>query len=76
MAARLGPVEILANPNTISDPGSIPVTAWYPERDLDPMDRYHELGVQRVVFSVPSATAETVLPALDEIGALMAKVTL
>jgi probable F420-dependent oxidoreductase len=56
------------------DPASIPITAWYPERDLALMHRYHELGVERVVFSVPSATAETVLPALDEIGALMADV--
>jgi probable F420-dependent oxidoreductase len=56
------------------DTGSIPITAWYPERDLSLMHRYHVLGVERVVFSVPSATAETVQPALDEIGALMAKV--
>jgi len=56
------------------DPGSIPITAWYPERDLALLHRYHQLGVERVVFSVPSATAETVFPALDEIGALMAKV--
>jgi probable F420-dependent oxidoreductase len=56
------------------DPHAIPITAWYPARDLDLMRRYHELGVERAVFTVPSATAETVLPALDEIGALMAKV--
>jgi probable F420-dependent oxidoreductase len=53
------------------DPDSLPITAWYPARDLDLMRRYHELGVDRAVFTVPSATAETVLPALDEIGALM-----
>jgi len=38
------------------------------------MHRYHELGVERVVFTVPSATAQVVLPALDEIGAMMAAV--
>ncbi len=56
------------------DPASIPITAWYPARDLALMHRYHELGVERVVFTVPSATAEIVLPALDKIGVLMGKV--
>jgi hypothetical protein len=52
----------------------IPITAWYPPRDLDLMHRYHELGVERAVFTVPSAAADIVLPVLDEIGALMASV--
>jgi probable F420-dependent oxidoreductase len=52
----------------------MPITAWYPPRDLALLQRYHELGVERAVFTVPSATAEVVLPALDEIGALMAAV--
>ncbi len=56
------------------DPESIPITAWYPPRDLALMHRYHELGVERAVFTVPSADAATVLPALDEIGAMMAAV--
>jgi probable F420-dependent oxidoreductase len=56
------------------DPDALPITAWYPARDLELMHRYHELGVERVVFSVPSAQADTVQPALDEIGALMAAV--
>jgi probable F420-dependent oxidoreductase len=56
------------------DPASIPITAWYPARDFDLMRRYHELGVERAVFSVPSADTETVLPLLDEIGAIMARI--
>jgi probable F420-dependent oxidoreductase len=56
------------------DPDSIPVTAWYPARDLDLLLRYRDLGCERAVFSVPSAAPDIVLPALDEIGALMAKV--
>jgi probable F420-dependent oxidoreductase len=56
------------------DPDSIPITAWYPARDLSLMRRYDELGVERAVFTVPSATRDVVLPALDEIGALMAAV--
>ena len=53
------------------DPASLPITAWYPPRDLDLMKRYRDLGVERVVFSVPSDPAEAVRPHLDEIGALM-----
>jgi hypothetical protein len=56
------------------DPASLPITAWYPARDLALMHRYHQLGVERAVFTVPSADADTVLPALDEIGAMMARV--
>ncbi|MGE0222523.1 MAG: LLM class F420-dependent oxidoreductase [Acetobacteraceae bacterium] len=56
------------------DPASMPITAWYPPRQLDLMQRYHELGVERVVFSVPSDRAEEVWPHLDEIGALMTAV--
>ena len=56
------------------DPASIPITAWYPARDLRLIHRYHELGVERVVFTVPSAAADTVPPLLDEIGSIMAKV--
>jgi probable F420-dependent oxidoreductase len=56
------------------DPDTLPITAWYPARDLDLMHRYHELGVERVVFSVPSAQTDMVQPVLNEIGALMAAV--
>jgi hypothetical protein len=38
------------------------------------MRLYHEPGVERAVFSVPSADAEAVLPLLDEIGAIMARI--
>ena len=53
------------------DPASLPITAWYPPRNLDLMQRYRDLGVERVVFSVASDPADTVLPLLDEIGRLM-----
>ena len=58
------------------DPASLPITAWYPPRDYDLLCRYRDLGVDRAVFTVPSAQADVVLPALDEIGALMARVNL
>jgi len=56
------------------DPASMPITAWYPPRSLDLMLRYREIGLDRAVFTVPSAGPDEVLPALDEIGAIMAKV--
>lgn len=56
------------------DPASLQITAWYPPRDAALIARYRDMGVERVVFTVPSAQADIVLPALDEIGAIMAKV--
>jgi len=53
------------------DPASLPITAWYPPRQLDLMKRYRDLGVERVVFSVPSDPADKVMPHLDELQALM-----
>ena len=38
------------------------------------MKRYADMGVERVVFNVESEAAETALPAIDEIAALMRKV--
>ena len=52
----------------------MPITVWYPPRDLALIRQYADLGVERAVFTVPSATADVVLPALDEIGAIMAQV--
>jgi probable F420-dependent oxidoreductase len=56
------------------DPASIAITVWFPRKEPDLMKRYQELGVERVVFNVESEAADKVLPQLDEIGALMAKV--
>jgi probable F420-dependent oxidoreductase len=54
------------------DPASLPITVWYPPRDFELMKKYRDIGVERVVFSVPSDPADVVLPHLDEIGELMA----
>jgi probable F420-dependent oxidoreductase len=56
------------------DPKSIAITVWFPRRDVDLMKRYEDLGVERVVFNLESEGAAKVLPVVDEIGALMAKV--
>jgi probable F420-dependent oxidoreductase len=47
------------------DPASIEVTVWFPKRDADLMKRYQDLGVKRVVFSLESEKADTILPVID-----------
>jgi probable F420-dependent oxidoreductase len=56
------------------DPASIAITVWFPRKDPDLMKRYLDLGVERVVFNCDSEPAEKILPELDAIGELMAKV--
>jgi probable F420-dependent oxidoreductase len=56
------------------DPNSIAITVWFPRKDPDLMKRYMDLGVERVVFNCDSEPAEKVLPEIDAIGELMAKV--
>jgi len=56
------------------DPGSIAITVWFPRKDPDLMKRYQDLGVERVVFNLDSEPADKILPEIDSIGALMAKV--
>jgi hypothetical protein len=38
------------------------------------MKRYSDLGVERAVFNLDSEPAEKIMPEIDAIGALMAKV--
>ena len=52
----------------------MPITVWYPPRDVALIRQYAALDVDRAVFTVPSADRDVVLPALDEIGAIMAAV--
>jgi probable F420-dependent oxidoreductase len=56
------------------DPDSIQITVWGPKQDADLMRRYEDLGVSRVVFSVESEKADTILPVIDGWAALMRKV--
>ena len=55
-------------------PESIEITVWNPRQEADLMRRYEDLGVKRVVFSVESEKADTILPVLDGCAALMRKV--
>jgi len=47
------------------DPDEIEITVWFPRQDADIMKRYEDLGVKRVVFSLESEKADTVLPVID-----------
>jgi probable F420-dependent oxidoreductase len=47
------------------DPASVPVTIFGVSDDLEQLRRYRDLGIARVVVSLPSAQADEVLPMLD-----------
>ncbi len=56
------------------DPASLPVTLWGVPEDAERLRRYREMGVARVVVSVESEKADTILPVLDRWAALMRQV--
>jgi probable F420-dependent oxidoreductase len=47
------------------DPVSVPVTIFGVSDDLDQLRRYRDLGIARVVVSLPSAQVDEILPMLD-----------
>ena len=51
--------------------GPIPVTAFMPKPDLSVLDGLEAAGVERVVLSLPSDTADKILPRLDGYAQLM-----
>jgi probable F420-dependent oxidoreductase len=53
------------------DPAAIPITIFGVAEDLDLIRRYRDAGVARVVFDLPPAGADEVLPILDRAAALM-----
>ena len=55
------------------DPASIPVTIFGVAEDVDLIRRYRDAGVARVLFNLPAAKADEVLPVLDRAAALMRK---
>ena len=56
------------------DPHSIEITVWFPKTDADLMKRYQDLGVSRVVFNLESEKADTILPVIDSLAAMMRQV--
>jgi alkanesulfonate monooxygenase SsuD/methylene tetrahydromethanopterin reductase-like flavin-dependent oxidoreductase (luciferase family) len=55
-------------------PESIPVTLFGTSEDPERLRRYRDLGIARVVVSLPSARAEEILPVLDRWAAQMERV--
>ena len=53
------------------DPASLPVTIFGVPEDADLIARYRDAGVARVVFNLPPAGADEVLPVLDRCAALL-----
>ena len=47
------------------DPASLPVTMFRVVEELDALRRYRDIGIARVVITLPSAGADQVLPILD-----------
>jgi hypothetical protein len=50
---------------------SLPVTLFRVAEDLDQLHRYRDLGIARVVISLPAAKADAILPILDRWEPLM-----
>ncbi len=53
------------------DPATIPITVFGVAEDADLIKRYRDAGAARLVFSLPSAKADEVLPILDRCALLM-----
>ncbi len=56
------------------DPATMPVTVFGVAEDRDLVARYRDAGVARVVFNLPPAKADEVLPLLDRCAELMRRV--
>ena len=52
------------------DPATLPVTVFGVAEDLDLITRYRDAGVARLVFNVPPAKSDEVLPILDRCAGL------
>ena len=53
------------------DPAEVPITIWGASENLDLLKRDRDDGVARIVVSVDSAKADTILPQLDRWAALI-----
>jgi probable F420-dependent oxidoreductase len=53
------------------DPASLPVTLFRVAEDADRLRQYRDLGVARVVISLPAAKSDEILPILDRWAPLM-----
>jgi probable F420-dependent oxidoreductase len=55
-------------------PDSIPITVYGIAEDLDLLKRYRDAGTDRVMFELPSAAPEEILPMLDRCAALAGQI--
>jgi alkanesulfonate monooxygenase SsuD/methylene tetrahydromethanopterin reductase-like flavin-dependent oxidoreductase (luciferase family) len=53
------------------DPAAIAITVFGVAEDLDLIKRYRDAGVARLIFNLPPARADEVLPVLDRCAALV-----
>ena len=56
------------------DPASVPLTAWNLRFDADTIRRYADLGIVRVISTLPPAGAGKVLPVLDRCAEIIRQV--
>jgi len=56
------------------DPATLPITVFGVAEDAELLTRYRDAGVARVVFNLPPAKADEVVPMLDRCAALMRRV--
>ena len=56
------------------DPASLPITLFGGAEDADLLQRYRDMGVARVVASLPAEPADKTLPALDRWAGLIRRV--
>ena len=56
------------------DPATLPITVFGVAEDADLIKRYRDAGVARLLFNLPPAKADEVLPVLDRCAALMRRV--
>jgi probable F420-dependent oxidoreductase len=53
--------------------GSIPITLTGTRLDPATIDRYQQVGIDRLTYGLPSAGPDRVIPALDQIAAVIAR---
>ncbi|MCO6415944.1 LLM class F420-dependent oxidoreductase [Siccirubricoccus sp. KC 17139] len=53
------------------DPAELPITIWGVKEEYDALCRDRDLGIDRVILSLPAEKADTILPQLDRWAALI-----
>jgi alkanesulfonate monooxygenase SsuD/methylene tetrahydromethanopterin reductase-like flavin-dependent oxidoreductase (luciferase family) len=53
------------------DPATLPITVFGVAENLDLVARYRDAGIARIIFNLPAAKADEVLPVLDRCATLI-----